>query len=65
MATTDLKLDEPGSLPKPGPIGRAARFLFGFLCLWYVNGLIDVAAILRTGDGQIISLVWNGIVFGL
>jgi len=65
MATTDLHLDEPGSLPKPGPIGRVARFLFGLLCLWYVKGLIDVAADLRTGDGQIISIVWNGILFGL
>ena len=65
MATTDLHLDEPGSLPRPGPIGRAARFLFGSLCLWYVKGLIDVATDLRTGDGQIISVVWNGILFGL
>ena len=24
MATTDLKLDDPGSLPKPGPIGIPA-----------------------------------------
>jgi len=29
MATTDLKLEEPGSLPKPGPIGRFVRFAFG------------------------------------
>ena len=40
MATTDLKLDEPGSLPRPGPIGRAVRLGFGFLCLWYVISLL-------------------------
>ena len=40
---TDLKLDEPGLLPKPGPVGRIVRLLFGLLCLWYVNGLIMAA----------------------
>ena len=25
MTTTDLKLDEPGSLPRPGPVGRLVR----------------------------------------
>ena len=49
MATTDLKLDEPGSLPKPGPVGRIVRLLFGLLCLWYVNGLIMAADSLVAG----------------
>jgi hypothetical protein len=44
MSTTDLKLDEPGSLPRPGPIGRVVRILLGLLCLWYANGLQSVAA---------------------
>ena len=65
MATTDLKLDEPGSLPKPGPVGRLARLTFGLLCAWYVKGLIDVAGSLVTSDGHVRTLIWNGIIPGL
>ncbi len=65
MATTDLKLDEPGSLPRPGPIGRSARLAFGALCLSYVVALVDVSGDLITDDGQIRSVVWNGILIGL
>ncbi len=53
MATTDLKLDEPGSLPRPGPIGRLVRLAFGALCLWYVIGLIEVLNSLVTADGHV------------
>jgi hypothetical protein len=65
MATTDLKLDEPGSLPKPGPAGRVVRLLFGLLCLWYVSELLAVAGTLISSDGHILPLVWNGILPGL
>lgn len=65
MATTDLRLDEPGSLPRPGPVGRIVRLLFGFLCLWYVNGLIDVTADLHAADDRISSIIWNGVLPGL
>lgn len=65
MSTTDLKLDEPGSLPKPGPIGRVVRTLLGSLCLWYVWGLLNVAESLVGNDGHIRSLVWNGVLPGL
>jgi hypothetical protein len=65
MATTDLKLDEPGSLPRPGPVGRIVRLLFALLCLWYVNGLVMVAASLIADDGHIRGLLWNGIFPGL
>lgn len=65
MATTDLKLDEPGSLPRPGPVGRLARLAFGAMCLWYVSGLVQVSGSLLTGDGHIRSLIWNGILPGL
>lgn len=64
MATTDLKLDEPGSLPKPGPLGRLLRLLFGVLCLWYVSGLILVAGNLIAADGRIQLKIWNGILPG-
>jgi hypothetical protein len=65
MATTDLKLDEPGSLPRPGPIGRLVRFGFGFLCLQYVHGLIQVSSDPIGSDGHIHSVVWNGLFLGL
>jgi len=65
MATTDLKLDEPGSLPRPGPIGRLSRLGLGALCLWYVSGLIQVSDDLIGSDGHIRPLIWNGIIFGL
>ena len=65
MATTDLKLDEPGSLPRPGPIGRIARLGFGSLCLWQVYGLVQVSSNLIGTDGHIRSVVWNGILIGL
>lgn len=65
MASTDLKLDEPGSLPRPGPIGRLVRLLLGILCLRYVQGLIDVSGQLLDTGGQIRPVVWNGTAVGL
>lgn len=65
MATTDLKLEEPGSLPKPGPVGRIVRLVFGFLCLWYVAALVDANGSLLGADGHIETVVWNGLVIGL
>lgn len=65
MATTDLKLDEPGSLPKPGPVGRIVRLALGMLCLWYVKGLLDVSDSLIAADGHVRAVVWNGILPGL
>jgi len=65
MATTDLKLDEPGSLPRPGAVGRLVRLALGVLCLWYVFGLLQVSGSLLGSDGRIRSLIWNGILPGL
>jgi len=65
MATTDLKLNEPGFLPRPGPIGRMVRLAFGALCLWYVVSLIQVTGSLFSSDGHITSIVWNGVIIGL
>jgi len=65
MATTDLKLDEPGSLPRPGPVGRIVRLAFGAMCAWYVQGLIDVASQLMDSTGHIRSFIWNGTAVGL
>lgn len=65
MATTDLKLENCGTLPKPGPVGRLVRLGFGFLCLYYVYGLWTVRGDLMTNTGSIRPLLWNGIIFGL
>ncbi len=65
MATTDLKLDEPGTLPRPGPVGRLARLLFGALCLYYVYGLATVAGSILSPDGSIRPILWNGVIPGL
>ena len=65
MATTDLKLDEQGTLTRPGPVGRLVRFAFGLLCLYYVYILWTVRDVLVLTDGSIRPLLWSGIVFGL
>lgn len=65
MATTDLKLDEPGSLPRPGPVGRTVRLAFGSLCLWYIVSLIQFTGDLLNGDSHIRPIIWNGIIIGL
>ena len=65
MSTTELKLDEPGSLPRPGPTGRLVRLGFGAVCLWYVYGLLQLNANLFGADGHVSMVVWNGIVIGL
>ncbi len=63
MTTTDLKLEECGTLPKPGPVGRLVRLGFGSACIWYVVGLWDVRADLFTEYG-IRPLIWNGMLPG-
>ncbi len=65
MATTDLKLDEAGTLTPPGPVGRLVRLLFGALCVWYVTGLIDVQDSLVDQQGHVRAFIWNGILPGL
>jgi hypothetical protein len=38
-----LKLEEPGSLEKPGPIGRSVRLVLGILCLYGLYELFSIA----------------------
>jgi hypothetical protein len=65
MATTDLKLDDPGSLPRPGPIGRFVRLAFGALCLWYLSSLMQSTGNLLNVDGHVKPIIWNGMIIGL
>lgn len=62
MTTTDLELCSPGTLPKPGPIGRAVRLVFGLISVWYVVKLVEMSSTLLTNDGHIRALVWNGLL---
>ena len=62
MATTDLQLDKPGTLPKPGPIGRMLRLAFGLWCIWFVSELIGVRNDLIDSQDRIRALIWNGIL---
>lgn len=62
MASTDLKLQQPGSLSRPGPIGRAVRLGFGALLLTYVFALWAARNDLITEAGSIRPLLWTGIV---
>jgi len=65
VATTDLKLQAPGSLPPPGPVGRITRLFLGAACLTYVYGLLGVRGDLFDASGHIRSLIWNGLLPGL
>ena len=65
MATTDLQLEAAGSLPKPGPIGRFVRTIFGVVCLWYVLRLVESSNSLFSAENHINPIVWNGLIIGL
>ena len=65
MATTDLKLKEPGTLRESGPVGRLVRLALGLLCAWYVKELADVSGTLIAADGHIRTAMWYGIIPGL
>jgi hypothetical protein len=65
MAATDLKLDDPGTLARPGPLGKAVRLAFGVLSLWYVYGLWRITGDLIDNEGHIRQLIWNGVIVGL
>ena len=65
MATNDLRLDDCGTLPEPGPIGRLVRLGFGYLCLNYVYALWSVRDTLILSNGSIQPVFWTGLVIGL
>jgi hypothetical protein len=65
MASTDLKLEDVGTLTPPGLIGRLVRLIFGSLSLYYVYGLWSVWDQKLTVDGHIEPLIWNGVFASL
>lgn len=62
MATTDLKLDEPGTLQRPGPVGRLTRLLLGALCVGYVYELVVIGGDVMTPAGNVRQAIWNGVI---
>jgi hypothetical protein len=62
MATTDLRLNDPGSLQRPGPVGRFVRLALGSLCLWYVFRLIWQGTI-ETRLLALVIWVWELYIF--
>jgi hypothetical protein len=64
MATTDLKLDEPGTLPRPGPVGRIVRLGLGLLCLSFVVDLLLLSGGFLDGL-HINQIIWTGLIMGL
>ncbi len=65
MTTTDLKLQETGALPKPGPLGRLVRLIFGIATLSYVFMLWEIRGDMMLENDGIRPLVWNGILPGV
>ncbi len=64
MATTDLKLEKPGSLPKPGPVGRMLRLGLAASCLTLLWDLVTVSGFLDATQ-HIRGVLWNAMVFAL
>jgi hypothetical protein len=64
MATTDLKLEKPGTLMRPGPIGRLLRLGFAALCLALVWDLVATTEFIDE-TGQVKSVIWNALVFSI
>ena len=62
MASTDLRLDVPGTLARPGPVVRLTRLVFGAICIWYLVELIDINDSLLDNSGHVHSVIWNGIL---
>lgn len=64
MATTDLKLEKPGSLMRPGPVGRLLRLGFAILCLALVWDLLTITEF-RDETGHVSGIIWNALVFSI
>lgn len=58
----DLRLDKPGTLARPGPIGRLVRFGLGAASLWAVSVLIRWPEELVSFPHNLMWFVW--IAFG-
>lgn len=62
--STDLKLDEPGTLPTPGLIGRLFRLGMGVFCLYAIYELTRNFVPLASGSANTIASLVLFIGFG-
>ena len=66
MPTTDLKLDECGTLPRPGPLGRLYRLGMTVVVGWLaVYPIWDDRVLLTSGNFEPYGLIWSISFFGL
>lgn len=66
MLTTDLKLTDIGSLPKPGPLGRLLRLALAYMVLkGFVYEIWDDRVMLTEGNFEPYGLIWNAMILGL
>lgn len=62
--SVELELDRPGTLSKPGPLGRGVRLVFGVGCAWLAYRMVTYPTqLVRTSWPDDIEL-WLWIVFG-
>lgn len=60
-----FRYDEPGTLPRPGPMGRVTRFIFGTVCVWVVLTILTNASAFFTGSSLYDVGVWLMSLWGL
>lgn len=66
MSTTDLRLTDKGSLPKPGPLGRLLRLGLAYLVLrGFVFEIWDDRVMLTAGEFEPYDLIANALLVGL
>lgn len=63
--STELKIDEAGTLPKPGPVGRLLRLSLGLACLNALYGLFMLREPLASGNLTAIESLAFVIIFGV
>ncbi len=60
-----FRYDEPGTLSRPGPIGRVTRFILGAFCVYVVLAILTNASAFFTGRALHVTSVWFMILMGL
>lgn len=64
MVDQRFRYDEPGTLSRPGLIGRVVRFVLGVFCLNVVLAILTQASLFLSGQGLEAGSVWLLYTFG-
>ncbi|MFQ5628445.1 MAG: hypothetical protein ACE5I1_06775 [bacterium] len=59
-----IRFDSPGTLKKPGPIGRVVRLGFGVLCLWFFYTLIAIGPNFFIENFFYLPGIWFSVIMG-